>query len=324
MNGFKLKNNFFIFFFLFFLSFPLFSKPNIKLGINSGIHFGSFGEYIFNNKQDDAYIVSYLEWQAKPLFSLGYDFSITNNKIQFYNNTQFYLPNNCGSMFDSDFTENKIKTTYSQSQNQNIFGIDTIFGINHTFYKNLVINLQSDFCLEYSFIKFKARNGFMYDGRKEKTGLSYDIPFDNINAIYYEQGRVSGANYYKHSLDFFCGINCNILIKEKSQINLAFLFTLFSYALENDTHLTKKNTQIYFIDFHKQYGFFNKIKINLDYEYNINLKNKIKINSTLLFSNKLYGTLLTNRINNTFYNIGQKTASDAFMFSINVGYEHKF
>ena len=234
-----MKLRHFLFIFLFF-SFSIFAErnQNITFSIQPDIGFSlsTYDEKFYSDmgKQKE---VSYLKWETKPLYSLGFE---TNLKIYNFDiNTGFdyALPVTCGNMYDSDYDSfSDLQYCYSISELKSKICIHS----NIDFAYNLAFTQSLSFLpkisLYYYYDFFEARNGYGWYGME--TNKHPLVSWDDSRARYYEKGTLNGVDFYRHSVFSFFGFELNYK-KNKFCIGGEFQVSPYAYFYTMDHHLSK-------------------------------------------------------------------------------------
>lgn len=168
---------------LFFTSFLFAKEFNFSVTPTTGITFGKNGEYLYSSFSN--YLLSYLEWEEKPLFMEGITFSADykNNTIDFSFNAA--LPVKCGQMTDSDWKSYNIKTNYSIFDSYTVFAGNMQARYGYSFeYKDFTFGPGASLNLEYK--SFSGKNGYGWNGGNQAWNTE-GLPKKRYSGIDYQQ-----------------------------------------------------------------------------------------------------------------------------------------
>lgn len=311
---FKKKHLFFLLILIHNFSFcSEFTFP-IKFGI--GTQFSSTGEYIYSS--DDKYIASYLEWVEKCSTNLylGTNLNIKNFIINF--DVKYFLPLDCGKMYDSDWNSKGIKHTYSYFDDNFInLGISTdlLFGyqkrISNSIYTNFLLGIN------YDFISFEAKNGIGRFGSYEYTGKD-DIWWYETDKKY----KVSTINYYRHTLNLLSGFELNILFN-KNKLNFGIITSPFTFISSMDTHNDDTNSGLDYKIQAKQFSSFCYYNFFINYNFALNNTCEIYIDNSFSIITLIKGKISTTYMFDLWHILSQKSGSDEYKYNVSIGLIYK-
>lgn len=300
-----------------FLILPLYAKDfSFSVTPNTGITYGKLGEYLYSSFSN--YLLSYLEWDEKPLFMEGVTFGAAykNNKIDF--GVEAALPVKCGRMTDSDWKTYNVKTNYS------IFDLYPIFAGNANLRYSYIFE-KDDFSfgpgvsVDLGYRSLKGKNGYGWNGGSK--------PWDTEGL---PKKRYSGIDY---SL-----LNTAVNIEVQGSYNVNnFSFGLllgiapFTYAKVTDYHsdentYTDPSKAQDFTTISTHMALFKRISGTFDFEYKMSSKFSICSSLKGLAVFNIKGPTLTDAYSDdgTFEGLYQDSGYDQYELSFNVGCRYKW
>lgn len=206
---------------------------DFKITGYTGLSFGTIEEELYASKA--RYLVSYLEWEEKPLVDLGAIFQV-NHSLFFANiNLTTALPLNCGNMYDSDYDSTK---QYLYSINQNKAGLN-IQGDFFTGIKALTVDdftLSPVIGLSLYYKNFTASNGYSWNGSENKTGITGNVPWDSPQAVFVPQGKLSDVEITMKNLTAWLGFSFEYKFLEKFYCSFGAFVSPYAYTWFLDDH----------------------------------------------------------------------------------------
>ncbi|MBP5568393.1 MAG: hypothetical protein J6X54_04145 [Treponema sp.] len=206
---------------------------DFKITGYTGLSFGTIEEELYASKA--RYLVSYLEWEEKPLVDLGAIFQV-NHSLFFANlNVTTALPLNCGNMYDSDYDSSK---QYLYSINQNKAGLN-LQGDFFTGIKALTVDdftLSPVIGLSLYYKNFTASNGYSWNGSENKTGITGNVPWDSPQAVFVPQGKLSDVEITMKNLTAWLGFSFEYKFLENFYCSFGAFVSPYAYTWFLDDH----------------------------------------------------------------------------------------
>ncbi len=257
----------------FTLIFCCYSNIRISIEPILSTTFGKYGEYVFSSS--DKYLLSYLEWQQLPLIKMGINSSISINNLSFSTRFSYGLPLKCGKMYDSDWNENGIKTTYSISNNYAIYNYDFSIGLSYKFnfkYISLIPEINYKYYNDY----FQSNDGEGWYGRDIYSKTGKTVSWDSPDARHYR--KLSRIELKRESNYLFLGLSLTGTIFSKIDFAIATFIAPFAYVYNSDLHLDDNGTGKDFYLNSTQNAYFSRFMEKVSFTYKINKRISIPIN----------------------------------------------
>ncbi len=244
---------------------------HLSLEPRIGMTYGALGEYLYMAKSDGSWKKnSYLEWEEKPLWTLG--MGISGGYKGFHAQTYFdaALPLRSGNMMDSDWkldASPDVKTNYSIHENTSAANIRTGLTIAYDFLplEWLVISPMAEGT--YIYRSFEARNGEGWYG----DTVSWDDPSaKHYPGTYNGTKYILGAiDYRHHTFQLFTGLQFTFLLGKKLCFGLGLFVSPYAYVYAEDRHYTNKarTTGRYYV--YKAHSHFSRYKASLFARYQV-------------------------------------------------------
>ena len=262
---------------------------------------------------DGPYINSQLEWKSSYLFKLGINTEINYKNLIFDISNAAAIPLNCGTMYDSDwFTEN-IKTDLSKSDLKADFCYDLELNLKYRFELKNNYSIVPNISFNYSYTSLKADNTIGWCGDRSHTGLSEDYPWNSEYAVTVNK---YGIDFYNHTIIFFCG--CGIEKKiNKFQINFDAAISPYIFISTIDHHLNNSKGRYFLL---MQEAFFSAVNLELTCSYNITEKNRLCITPAFYYCPEIRGVFYLGK-EKAKNNLADQPCSFSFnKFSITISY----
>ncbi len=267
-----------IIFTLGFCLFSSFSETSFSLGCSISSSFESNGEYVYSLFGKG--VVSYLEWQALPIYKLGVKSEIAVNNFVIKTHFNYGLPIKCGKMYDSDWGAFGVKNTYSISNNYSIQNYDFLFSFSYKI-KLLKIYLIPEFTLDYYYDYFQSNDGEGWYGSENYSLTGEEVSWDSPNATHFT--RLSRIDLKRNSLFVFLGLQCVIPLKNQFSIGIGTFIAPFSYVYNSDYHHDDNGTNRDFYLNSTQLIAFSRFKELLFVDFQPTKKICISISTSIIF-----------------------------------------
>lgn len=306
---------------LFIFAFTLFSNLfSLDLLITPYFQYstGKLEESLFSS--DDTYKISLLEWEARNEIRSGAKVNLNIKNFVLNTDFNFAFPLICGKMYDSDWEPDGIKSVYSISNNKIKTSIDSNISVGYSFKPSTFISIIPIFQTQYSFDSFQARNGIGWYGTRDYNLAGPTVSWDNENAKEY---KISGIDYYRHSLYLFTGFSFQFYIN-KFNFGSTLLVSPFSYFFALDYHRDNKNLGRDFYMREIQCSSFKRYKFSMNITYKLTDKIFIYNYEDFLFGPEVYGTLAIKQNSSSFGITDQKSGSKIFRFNSSLGCTFRF
>lgn len=315
--------------------FSLDSKLSISIKPFSVFHYGSQSESVFFEKNSDGKrLLSYLEWEQKPIFLQGIEATATYNKFSLGASIAGAFPSSCGTVYDSDYinVENfpncadeyaSIKTNYTESE----CSLDRYYIINatssYTFSFDSVFSLSPYFRFSYMYNSFYAIG---CNGKYNTSTLQSNGYYGAWNGEGSYTISNTGTCMQLQRNSYITWIGAKAVNHFSNRIELAFDISLcpFMYVQSLDSHLL---TGQYYLD--TMSGFVCGTYTGIEFSYAVNKIFSFSITCSGTFIGTLYGSdyhssnknanymnsSYTNGSNNYYVTSG----CSSFSFEANVG-----
>lgn len=263
------------------------NPPDLKISSYTAVSKSKSKEIIFTESTSEK--LSELVWNENPAVKIGVSPSVKIKNLRLKANFIFAVPNSWGTMTDSDWNLNGLKTTYSIHEEKTKNDLSASFDLFYDFslYDKLLF-LSPGFSFSYNFLKFEGRNGYGWYGNSEYSLTGKDEAWNSGNAR--KAKKVAGIDYERHSFVAYLSFSCS-LNTEKFSANLGFKISPVSYYDVLDYHYSKNSSgyriKYIFISHFKNIGF----KLGLDYRLNKHVS--INLNGTYEKQFLDYGTMFS-------------------------------
>lgn len=276
----------FIFIFFFALLFSCYSDIKLSIEPVFSTTFGKYGEYVYSTS--DKSILSYLEWQQLPLCKMGINSSLTLNNLSLFTSFSYGLPSKCGKMYDSDWNEYGLKTTYSISNNYAKRNYDFSFGLTYKInLKYLTIIPEINYKYFYDF--FQSNDGEGWYGRDIYSKTGKTVSWDSPDARHYR--KLSRIELKRECKYFFVGMNFAGTLFSKLDIEIGTFIAPYSYIYNSDFHLDDNGTNREFYLTSEQECNFSRFLEKVYMDYKINNFVSISLSGDFIFGDIVKGIL---------------------------------
>ncbi len=257
-----------------FLFLLLFINCSFLFGENLPLRISPFVSYnndtITYSIYDGPKLNSQLDWETPYLFKTGLKFSFDfNNLILDFSNAAA-IPVKCGTMYDSDWYTENIKTNLSKHNLHAGFCYDLDITLKYRFELENLFSILPLISFNYSHSSLKAQKGIGWCGDTGHTQLIKDYPWDSEYAV---KVNKFGIDFYNNTFIFFIGAGL-----EKSLGSLQFGINAqvspYIYVSSIDHHLNDGDGRYYLL---LQSAWFSCFNLELPCSYMINDKNKLCI-----------------------------------------------
>lgn len=296
-------------------------------------------ENIYYSAPNEDKKISMLEWENRMLM---YGIKLNSTYKNFWLNLNFFT--SCkflqtGQMEDSDWrntSDYSMKTNYSVGKINTGGNYEAGFETGLIFQPNKLVEISPFLGIKYSFDSFSRQNAtgwygdsnFTSDGNDhwwyspEAQKFPYTIWSEEKEK--YVTGRILPIDYIKHDFYSWLGILIRSSPSKKCNILFEIAVSPFSYYLTIDTHHAKKTDGYYEKHFKGiQYNFFNKIKNQVNVEFNfskqfflcIGIKKEYKIYEN---KGKLYLDHFLTTPQEQYYASSQKIEISNFEYNIEI------
>lgn len=270
-----MKSKIFLLFFLISIFNPLYALSfgdfDFNLGIQTGTLFGRQGEYIYDSS--DTYYCSYLEWNETPLYQIGVNGQASYKNLFASADFSYYLPLDCGMLYDSDYTET-FKKNYAWLKNKSVLAVDFDFSLFYKIHLSESFNLMPYLQGMYDYRSFSTYKGYCRYGANAEE----DVPWDDSTAVL---KRASGIDFYRENYLLFCGLGFEYNYKNWN-FSFISLISPFGKIRTIDYHRDENSNDVeedYYV-YEVQYENLERIKGIFKAEYKIN--NHFSVNGQLL------------------------------------------
>lgn len=257
-----------------------------------GMKYGQIDEYVFlknPNYSDDK--VSELNWEIKP--ELYYGLKIRGGWKGFFEESFFTagIPMNMGMMIDSDWFNNdptsvskSVSTTTSNyqthfSESDNSLDYDISFGFKGGYEFKIfeIFSIKPAIAFEYQNIKFTAKNGYAWYGKKTSSG--YYSPYtDTSNREYHDLSEKKVIAYQRVSDLLWLGSDFSAELPFHFTVKAGFFVAAYVYAISYDTHFLKS------MDYaDKTTDYFSAFKWDFGVIYSITARHSLALNFTYFY-----------------------------------------
>lgn len=218
-------------------------------------------------------INSRLEWNADYLFKTGTTFNLEAGPFVFNSSVAFNLPFKCGVMYDSDWYTIGLKTNRSTSDIIPGFGIDCNLDFGYKFDLPRDFSVTPVLSIQESYRTLHAENTIGLCGDMGHTALDHNIAWDDPRS---KKVKKYGIDFYHNTTGVYLGADVAWAFSSV-QLDLAALFSPFTYIFSVDHHLGKQGGHYYQMiqkalafdfRFSALYNFSSKSALKLAASYN--------------------------------------------------------
>lgn len=287
------KWNLFILLLLFSHSAFSFEKIiSFFLDVNTGITSGSLGEYLYTSSNDR--IISYLEYEEKPLIKVNPEAGIEIGHFGLQFSADYFLPLQCGHLYDSDWKEENIKTNYGIFENYGKSNYRLSFSLMYNFSLTDKMQISPVLSAEYRYNSFSAKNGYGWYGDSENSKTGKNTEWNDEAAVY---KNLSGIEYFRSSIFILTGL-VQTFSFNKLDFSLSFLISPYSYFYSQDTHRddfaeNDFDSQEYSV-IYLQNGIFSSFNFDLKCIYKITQNLSLSASVNAFFTPIILGRTFTN------------------------------
>lgn len=286
------------------LSLPVYSQSKdftFELESQIGIRNAVLNEFVYgiNSKTKEQYHLSLLNWNLKSTFYSGLTADAAFKRFHLTGNFKAFIPNNYGSMDDSDWLQDSgyrtgnssLKTNYSEHEQDFLMGLNASIDAKFDFHPAKGFTLSPSIGFSYETYSLTANNGTLYYGKKNDSLPLYnsndpnyyaynDVLHRDVKPIYGEVVKLERYDYYT-----WIGVDLNY-VTDNGQwgVGLSADISPWAYIFSRDSHNVR---QIYFIDIGS--GFFSAFKAEIYVQYNLNNLVAFKLTGSGLFTAELKG-----------------------------------
>ncbi|MCQ2591079.1 MAG: omptin family outer membrane protease [Treponema sp.] len=264
-----MKKIFLLSFLLFLFSLPLSSLSindfNFYLEPQLGTTFGKIGEYLHTGMSDTSRVISYLEWEEKPLVVLKLKGGTEFNNIDLSGFVSYALPFQCGQMTDSDWYVADTKNNYGIFDNKLSTNIDLGIEASYKFNLPLGFTIKTIASFEYKYISFNGINGQGWYGSSRYSKNHENVSWDSEDATFH---HLSGIDYYQHSFMTYLGLGAGYNWN-KLTIKLNILISPYAYFFYVDYHNDYKDNGDDYSTISMEHGLFKLFLIDFTTEYKL-------------------------------------------------------
>ena len=262
-------------------------------------------------------LVSKLDWEALYLFKPGIEAGLSFKNWSLNFSGAIAIPAECGIMYDSDWYTPKIKTNLAKSRLDADLCYDLKIQLSHRFF------LPKGFCVapliayNYSHSVFRAKDTVSWCGDSGHTGLYYDVPWNNEQAV-----KVSkfGIDFFNDTSIFFIGAGLEKVFG-KWQLEAEALVSPFIYISSIDHHLNNYGGR-YFLLIQK--GWFSAFNLNLNCTYSIDKKNSLYMAPAFSYCKETRGVFYFGQKESDEKLCDQPCGFSFVKFSLKIGWEFIF
>ena len=309
---------FFLYIFFFLSVFAQNRKIEFSIIPYTGLSCGSYDEILFSSmgKKKE---VSVLEWKIDDLWYFGTDFNIKIERFSIQAGIEYAVPLICGNMYDSDFDSfSDLQHCYSISEMNSKTNLHTHLDLSYIINSCENFSIAPKISILYFYDFFEARNGYGWYGFETETHPL--VAWDDPRAKFYKKGTLGGADFCRHSVMSFLGLNYSFKI-QKLTINTEMLFSPFCWFNTTDIHLSKSR------DYHliqTQFSFLSQFLICCEVDYSISKTLMIYTHIQNIAGNLCKGLLYDDYSSKSPVLSDQKSGSSLNMYSISVGLGFSF
>lgn len=192
------------------------------------------GEYLLYDSKEP---ISYLDWQAFPIIRPGIktDFSINDFITEI--ELAVGIPMACGTMYDSDWNADGVKTIYSENDVNLISDFSTSLKLYYDF-KVGMFDILPSVQFQYDTKTFKAHDGHGWYGISDYSKTGKDVPWDDDNAKYYP--HIGGySTYTLQTFYTFLGCYGKVSLTPAMTLGVGTYVSPYTYNYTKDNHYKK-------------------------------------------------------------------------------------
>ena len=268
------------FFLLLFLNCSFLFGENLSLRISPFFSYNY--ETITYSIYDGPKLNSQLEWESPYLFKTGINFSLGFNNFILDLSNAAAIPAKCGTMYDSDWYTENIKTNLSKHNLHAGFCYDFDVNLKYRVELKNRFSILPQVSFNYSYSSYYAQKGIGWCGDTGHTQLTKDYPWDSEYAV---KVNKFGIDFFNNTFILFLGAGL-----EKSLGNFLFGFDVqispYIYVSSIDHHLDSGDGRYYLL---LQSAWFSCFNFDLSCTYCINQKNKISIIPKYCYCKEIMG-----------------------------------
>ena len=335
----KKKSLVLIFSFLLFHFFAQASSSSVNpFSFDLGGYFtatvGHQGEYVYEPLSHDR-LLSYLEWDEKPVFSVGLIGGIEYNGFQIHVEADISFPGTSGTVTDSDYMNVSefpnctdsiaaIKTKYSESlcTSNSLFSIQ--FQLAYEFNLNQVLSLTPFLGYDYQYSDLSAwgLDGYYYDeSYTESNGYFgwYYTSGHNTRVFYSKQTET--LNLMRHYHVTWVGLTASFNLSKYFSLDASAGISPFVAVKSLDSHILRKTA---FYD--DLYSWLRGGKISAALNYKFDQHNCFFGKVEFLSTGIANGITYTVRIGTKSYTAypNSHAGGDLQIWDFSLGFKHTF
>ncbi len=307
------------------------NQIDFSFEIKNGFTHEKFGEYLFSSA-DSNQKVSYLEWEADALYSLGIEGNLCWKNFELNGGFEALFPSFGAYMTDSDWAGD-LQTNYAEFANwanKNYFwnvGLSYLIDLQKgVYFAPLVF-------FEHRFDSFLGTNGYGYYGNS-----SYSKNGENVawNSEYARAAKCSDISYERQGDYIFAGFSLGAKFK-KFDIESSFFVSPFSCVKTRDYHSDLSGNGQDYTMYALFTDFFSVLGAKAKFEWKCNSLSALNLKLNFYYSPLLKGSLFSNywyKHTSASYGIlsreseysllNQKSGTKLFVFEVSCGFKKKF
>lgn len=297
-----MRKKIFLFVFSLIISFPLFPENGIQFLLEPYVSYfyADLGEHLYD--YDTKREVSYLDWEANRIISLGICGLLNLNNFSLLNSICFGLPFECGQQTNEDFSSNtgiSYNFTEEELTLQRFINTDIILNWKKNVYKNL--NFLFSLSFDYNQTKLKGDIGEgIHSGRPVKV---YPANYER-NTFYSFVGLGIGYDFCKMSMSIFGYISP------------------YTYICSYDTHTGSKRDTIYR---DRLETYWKRYKFVMDISYSLSDKLSVVTKCNIIYGGAYgKGDLYTTKYSDTLEKDLKGTNQDMLIINTSLGLRYNF
>ena len=204
---------------------------------------------------------SRLEWYEDYLFKTGVGITLQKNKMSFPTMLCFNLPFQCGTMYDSDWYVQDLKTNRSKGDLHSRLGFDFSTGFEYTIELAKNFSVIPMISIGNSYKKLIVKNNIGLCGDRGHTKLDYAVSWDDPQA---KRVRKYGIDLFYNATNIYLGAGLQkqlgpVILQGRAEVSP------FTYLICVDHHLGKEGGSycqlIQTVDFYR-FGLNAEYKLN--------------------------------------------------------------
>ena len=274
------------FFLLLFLNCSFLFGENFSLRISPFFSYNN--DTITYSIYDGPKLNSQLDWTSPYLFKTGINFSLGFNNFILDLSNAAAIPAKCGTMYDSDWYTENIKTNLSKHNLHAGFCYDLDIIFKYQFELNNSFSILPQVSFNYSYSSYYAQKGIGWCGDTGHTQLTKHYPWNSEYAV---KVNKFGIDFFNNTFILFLGAGL-----EKSLGNFLFGFDVqispYIYVSSIDHHLDSGNGRYYLL---LQSAWFSCFSLDLSCTYCINQKNKISVIPRYCYCKEIMGVFYSGK-----------------------------